>query len=293
MNRQEQEQKTVRFVKRVVATVASIVVASVLWFSFTETVSQGHVGVVFNKMQGGVQEETLTEGLNFVMPLSRISEYPTSLETVKYKMSLPTADTKTITFPITFDYHNDPAKVASIYREWRGQAPEDLEKGFLRTKMVSIASDITAKYTILQLNVNRAEIQTQILTEFTKTVEAKGFLVSSVTLGTPEYDAETSVAIQQVVNKQQELKSLEIEKQKTKLEAERKVIEAKGVADSAIETARGKAESTKLQADAQAKANKLLNASLTENVLKKMELDARQSHGWITIQGATPLVEAK
>lgn len=292
-NKELKEQGLIRNIKRGVFVGGLLIVAVVGWFSFTETVGQGHVGVVFNKTNGGVQDETLSEGLNFVSPLSRITEYPTSVETVKYSMSLPTADTKTITFPITFDYHNDPAKVTAIYREWRGQEPTALEKGFMRTKMIGIASDITSKYTILELNNSRGEIQTKILKEFTKSVGEKGFLVSSVTLGVPEYDAETKASIQQVVNKQQELKALEIEKSKTKLEAERKIIEAKGVADSAIETARGKAEATKLQADAQAEANKKLNSSLTDKVLKKMELDARQAHGWVEINGAGGVIVDK
>lgn len=290
---QEKANGVARLVKRIGFTVGGLILGLVLWFSFTETVSQGHVGVVFNKTNGGVQDETLSEGLNFVSPLSRITEYPTSVETIKYNLSLPTADTKTIMFPITFDYHNDPAKVTSIYREWRGQKPEALEKGYLRTKMIGISSDITSGYTILELNTNRGEIQTKILKDFTKILEKKGFIVTSVTLGTPEYDEQTRQAIQQVVNKQQELKALDIEKQKAQLEAERAKIEAEGKANAQIETARGQAESILLNAQAQTKANAELNASLTENVLKKMELDARQAHGWVEIQGATPLVEVK
>lgn len=281
-NRREEEERLKKLIKRGVFTVLGLVIALVAWFSFTETVSQGHVGVVFNKAKGGVQEQTLNEGLHFVSPLSRITEYPTSVETIKYKLSLPTADTKTITFPITYDYHNDTSKVTAIYREWRGQQPEALEDGYLKTKMISVASDITSKYTILELNNNRAEIQTKILTEFTKKVQEKGFIVSSVTLGTPKYDDETKRAMQQVVNKQQELKSLEIEKEKAKLEADRKKIEAQGTADA-----------LEIQAQSQANANKKLDSSLTDKVLKKMELDARAKHGWVEVKTGEAIVDAK
>lgn len=288
------EQTTmVKYIKRGIITVGSLVLATVLWTSFTETISQGHVGVVFNKAKGGVQEQPLDEGLHFVNPLSKITEYPVSTETVKYKLSLPTGDTKTIIIPVSFDYHNEAGKAPSIYKEWRGQLPKALEDGYLRRNMLGISSEITSKYTILELNSKRGEIQAEILKQFSEKVGKKGFIVDSVNLGTPDYDAETKQAIQQVVNKQQELKAMELEKAKAELNAQRQKIEAEGNADAKIEEARGQAESTKIQAQAQADANRELNASLTENVLKKMELDARAKHGWVTINGATPLVEAK
>jgi regulator of protease activity HflC (stomatin/prohibitin superfamily) len=280
-------------VKRIVISTGIGLALIIGWFSFTETISQGHVGVVFNKAKGGVQEQPLDEGLHFVSPLSRITEYPVSTETVKYKLSLPTGDTKTIVIPVSFDYHNESAKTPAIYREWRGQKAEDLQNGYLRRNLLSIASDVTSKYTILELNANRGKIQTQILKEFTERVGKKGFIIASVNLGTPEYDAETQQAIQQVVNKQQELKAMELEKQKAELQAEKDKIVAQGQATAEIEKAKGEAESKRIQAEATASANQTINSSLTENVLKLEEIKARQKHGWVTINGATPLVESK
>lgn len=282
-----------RTMKRIAMGVGIAVVLLVGWTSFTETVSQGHVGVVFNKTKGGVQDQPLGEGLNFVSPFSKITEYPISTETVKYKLSLPTGDTKTIVIPVSFDYHNERAKTPAIYREWRGQQAEDLESGYLRRNLLSIASEVTSQYTILELNANRGKIQTEILKEFTERVENKGFLIASINLGTPQYDKETKRAIQKVVNAQQELEKLKIDKEKAQIEAERAKIVADGKAQASIAEAKGEAQSTLLKAQAQADANKKLNASLTTNVLKMEELKARQEFGWVTIQGATPLVQAK
>lgn len=257
------------------------VVGLTAWLNFTEVVSQGHVGVIFDRTQGGVQSEVLTEGLNFVSPFAKITEYPISVETVKYSLSLPTADTKTITIPIVFDYHNDPQKVDDIYREWRGQKPEALEKGYLRNSMVGIASEVTSKYTILELNSNRAEIQTKIMEAFTKKVGKKGFTVTSVVLGTPDYDAQTKEAIQQVVNKQQEVKALEVEKQKAELNAQKQEIEAKGNATKQL-----------IDAQAEADANRKIKESLSPELIQKIEAEARLKHGWVTVQTGQAIVDA-
>jgi len=280
--RQEKTSKITRLIKRGVFTLASVILASVVWASFTETISQGHVGVEFNKAKGGVQEEPLREGFQFVNPLSKITEYPVSTETVKYKLSLPTGDTKTITIPISFDYHNEANKTPDIYREWRGQLPKSLEEGYLQRNMLGIASEITSKYTILELNSNRGEIQTQIMEQFGKRVGKKGFVVTGINLGTPEYDAETTQAIQQVVNKQQELKAMELEKEKAQLEAEKNKIVAEGNAQKVL-----------IEAEGQAKANKTLQQSITPELLKKMEMDARIQHGWVTVQAGQAIVDSK
>jgi prohibitin 1 len=258
-----------RTIKRIAWTGLVTVVGVTGFFLCTETVSQGKVGVVFDRMQGGVQEEVLTEGLHFVSPMARITEYPISTETVEYEFSLPTADTKTIAMSMVLDYQNDPDKVSDIYSEWRGQDSAALEQGYLKNSMMGIASEVVSKYTILDLNNNRAEIQAKIFDAFTKKVGEKGFNVSSIVLGKPSYDEQTEKAIQDVVNKQQELKALEIEKQKAEISAEKKMIEAKAEAD----------------------ANKTISSSITEELIKMKEPEARLKHGWVEVQTGQAIVD--
>jgi regulator of protease activity HflC (stomatin/prohibitin superfamily) len=273
MMMEEKANRVVRRIKRGVIIGVGLIVGAVIWLNITENISQGHVGVVFNKAKGGVQEHPLDEGFTFVSPLSKITEYPVSLETVKYKFSLPTADTKTIDIPLSFDYHNEIAKTPYIYREWRGQKPEALEDGYLRRNILSIASEVVSKYTILELNANRGKIQAEILKEFSKKVGKKGFIVSGVNLGTPVYDEQTKQAIQQVVNKQQELKAMELDKAKAKLEAEKKKIEAEGNAQKKLVEAKATADATKIEANAQAEANKKIQSTLSKEVLQKMQIE--------------------
>ena len=45
-----------------------------------------------------------------------------------------------------------------------------------------------------------------------------------------------------------------------------------------------------IAAEAEAKANKIIADSITENLLKKEEMEARKEHGWITVKGADTIV---
>lgn len=47
-------------------------------------ISAGHAGVVFNKMDGGIQQETLDQGWHVVAPWKRVTEYPVSTELAYY-----------------------------------------------------------------------------------------------------------------------------------------------------------------------------------------------------------------
>lgn len=253
--------------------------ASVVGIMSTEKINQGHVGVVYSA-NGGVEDAVLGEGWEIVAPWKKVTEYPVALETVNYKnLPLATKDGQPIAVEITYNYTNDVSKVVDIYKEHKGAKPESIEDTFLLAQAKDSALEVTSKYTILDIFQKREEIKSEITKIFTERVAKKGFIVSDFVFGTPIPDESTKKAIQSVVDAQQQLEALKIETSKKDEVAKQQLIEAKGLAEAKVENARGTAE-----------ANALIDASLTPNVLKKMELEARQKHGWITITGANAVV---
>lgn len=253
---------TLKLIKRAVITAGSIVLLATGWFSFTETINQGHAGVVYSR-GNGVQQETLGQGLHFVSPFVRITEYPVSTETVTYKnLSLATKDGKPLSVDITYDYLNNVEKLPYIYDKFKGQKPEAIEDTWLKSRLRDSALEVTSKYTILEVFQNRESISKELEEVFINNVKEHGFIVENVVFGTPVADKSTAKAIQAVVDKQQELEALKVEQQKAEVEAETKLVEARGIAEAKIEKAKGEAE-----------ANRLVEKSLTEDVLKKMYLD--------------------
>lgn len=271
-----------KWIKRGIFTVCGVIVALILWFNFTETINQGHVGVVYSRGTG-VQEQTLSQGLHFVKPWERITEYPVSTETVTYKgLSLATKDGKPLEVDITYDYLNDVEKTPYIYDKFKGQEPKTIEENWLKSRLRDSALEVTSKYTVLEVFQNREAISKEIEALFVENVGKHGFIVENVVFGTPVADDSTSKAIQAVVDKQQELEALKIDQQKAEVTAETKRIEAQGQAEAEIEKARGQAE-----------ANKLIQKSITPELLKKMEMEARIQHGWVEVQGASAVVSDK
>lgn len=262
-------------IKRLIIGAIVFALLMIGWVSFTETIKQGHAGVVFSK-SSGVQEETLSQGFKFVNPLHRITEYPVSTETITYeKLPLATVDGKPLNVDITIEYFNNVEKLPYIYNKFKGQKSEAIEQNWLKSRAKDSALQVTSKYTILEVFQNRENIKTDILADFSEDVKKHGFEIENIVFGTPIPDENTQKAIQAVVDAQQDLEKLKIDKQKATEIAGKKLIDSKGIADAQIEEARGQAES-----------NRLIQQSITPELLKKMEMEARQTWGWVTINGA-------
>ena len=68
-------------------------------------------------------------------------------------------------------------------------------------------------------------------------------------------------------------------------EAEQETIKVQN--ETKLMQARAEAEAKQIAAEAEAKANRVIAESITENLLKKMEMEARQEHGWVEVQGSS------
>lgn len=268
-------------IRKVVAGVigVAVVFGGIMTLMSLKTIDQGHVGVIYNR-NGGVESQTLGQGTHFISPMKRVTQYPVALETVEYKdVQLATKDGKPLTMGMTFNYMNDPSQVVEIFNKFKGATPQAIEQGFILSRIKEAALSVTSKYTILEIFQNREAIKIEISKEFTEDMKKQGFTVTDFVLGTPVPDASTAQAIQSVVDAQQALEALKVEKQKAQVVADKQKIEAEGKAAAAIAEAKGTAE-----------ANKLLQQSITPELLKKMEMEARLKHGWVEINGASAVV---
>lgn len=270
--------------KQILGGISGVIIFFVLligWFSFTQTINQGHAGVVYNRSHG-VEEQTLSQGLKFVNPMERITEYPVSTETVKYEMNLATKDGKSLAVDITYDYLNDVEKLPYIYNKFKGQTPDTIEATWLQARLKDSALAVTTKYTILDVFQKREEINNEIEQVFQDNVKQHGFIIENVVFGTPQPDKNTAKAIQKVVDAQQDLESLKVETKKATEIAKKDLIQAEGKANATIAEATGQAE-----------ANRLIQKSITDELLKKMEMEARLKHGWVEMNVGSAIVDKK
>lgn len=260
---------------------------TVAGFKLFEKIDNGFIGIRYS-MNGGVKDETLSQGVKYV-GLDKVTQYPIRLQTVAAKnVQVATKDGKKITVDLSYDYKIDPTKTSSMFKEFGNVKAEDLEKGWIRSRLKKEAREVYSKYNLLSLLSGKSsEVEAELQESFAKSVESKGFLVENITASVPDIDKQTQETIDGIIRSSQENEKakLDAETQKTKAETEAAI--AKTKADT-------KAYEKLTAAEAEAKANEKLSKSITQNLIDMKEADAHLKHGYVTIQGASGvIVDAK
>ena len=258
---------------------AGMAVFSVGMFTCVNRIGPGYAGVVYN-MDGGIENETLSQGFHLVAPWKHVSEYPISTETVYYtkntvdgddkddkkvdkSVNVNTKDGKQVNVSVTYAYHMDVEKLPAVYAKFRGQNIESIQNGYMKNAMYEALNNITSQYSLMELvGDKRPEINQKIFEAFRNDLEEYGIVIETFNLSDVVPDEATATAIQNVVNAQNELQRVRIEKEQAEVEAEKARVTAKGKADAAI-----------IEAEGQAQANAKLQESLTENVLRQRAIE--------------------
>lgn len=91
----------------------------------------------------------------------------------------------------------------------------------------------------------------------------------------------------------QKKQQAQAEQETAKVEAETAKIQAQKEADVKKIQAQGEADANKIEAQGEAEANKTLSESITQNLIDMKLAEARQQHGWVTVNGANTVVTSE
>lgn len=255
-----------------------VVIALIVWFFFVTRIPEGQVGVVY-KANGGVQT-TLNAGYHTTGLFSKVQKYPVRMQTVKTKINVATSDGKKLELPMSYQLQINKDKVVDIFKKFGSSDIETVQDSYLKTQLYKVSREVVAEYSVLDIYSNGAsEASATITKDFADNVKQQGFIVTDVTVGTPSADRATEDAINERVKAAQnnELKKQELEN--AKIEAQKQKVEAEGEAAAKVAKAEG-----------EAKSNKLISDSMTPELIKYTEAQARLKHGWITTTGASTVV---
>lgn len=248
---------------------------------FIERVPEGKVAVVYTPSGGATK--VLNPGWHLIGLFHKTTEYPTRINIIEDNVSVTTTDGKKVTMPVRYEMKVDKSKVLDIFKELGSQNIDQIQSGYLYQKLFKSSRDTVSKYSVLDIyGIKTSEASAQVTEQMAKSVEGLGFIIADVTLGTPEVDPETQAAIDARVKAAQEneLKKQELENER--IEADKKKVIADGNKVQKI-----------IDAEAEAKANQLVAKSITPQLVEMKEAEARIIHGWISVQGGTPIVDAK
>jgi len=222
----------------------------------TQSVRQietGEIGI--QKLFGKIQTSILVEGLNFVNPLVEVTKV--DIKTQNYTMTssseestmaddaIPvlTSDGLQVVIDLTALYRIIPSEAPNIVRTIGTSYEVKIVRPIIRSKIRNNA----AAYEAIQLySLKREEFETSLRDEIEADFNKRGFLLEQLLIRKINLPQSVKESIERKLTADQEAQRMEFVLNKEKQEAERKRVEAQGVAD----------------------AQKILNSGLSDQVLR-------------------------
>jgi prohibitin 1 len=186
----------------------------------------GHVGVV--DLFGRVSPQTLKSGIQLVNPLARVVTLSVRTQELKEVMDVPSKEGLTMQVEMSVLFHLDPEKAADVYRTIQ----EHYVPVILEPQFRSVTRGVTAAFEAKALYTSEREQLAQLITKDLRAlVGPRGVEVESTPMRRLTLPKRITTAIEEKLSADQESQRMEFVLLKEKQEAERKRIEASGVAD--------------------------------------------------------------
>jgi regulator of protease activity HflC (stomatin/prohibitin superfamily) len=185
---------------------------------------------------------------------------------------------------LTFTYQYSPDKVADLFTRFRGQSGKEVRDSFIKPNIISWTKEVVANYKVSDiLGSERANVNTTLTDYLNKKFEPYGITISNVSLINISVDTKTQEAINAKITAQQAAETQEINNQTA-------INKAKADAEVTKAEAQAKADAQLIEAKAQAEANNKLSSSITDELIRMKEAEARNKFGWVTISGTNNTV---
>jgi len=251
--------------------------------SMAVVVPAGQAGVMV--IFGKVQQEALPSGLHFINPLATVETM--EVRTRNYTMSnsadegqkkgddsiqVITSDGLTVKLDATIFYSLQQALVPKIYKEIGLDVEEKIVRSEIRASMRDAAANLTATELYTSKRQNFVD---QVSKTLKASFESRGITMEQMLLRNVILPDQITKAINDKIAADQDAQKMTFVLQKEKQEAERKRIEAEG----------------------QAKAQQIVSASLTPQIIEYQRIQALRAIGdkgnlIITpMGGATPMIQ--
>ena len=211
--------------KRIVQ-LGGLVLLFILLLASTTSIPTGNVGVL--TLFGKVTGEVLGEGIHLMNPLKSVQRLSIQTQSMKESASVPSNEGLMLALDTSLLFHLDKNKAAEVYQSVGADYAEKIVEPTLRSEIRASTSAHSAN----ALYTNARElVQQQIQDSLMKQLGPRGVIVENVLLRDVQLPAMLKGSIEAKQQAEQDALRMNFILQKEKQEAERKRIEAQGIAD--------------------------------------------------------------
>ena len=272
-----------------------ILLALVGLYSSYSIIEPGNSGVVFNIWTGSLR--TVGQGIAWRSPwITHVQSYPTALRTYTMvrrsgegtsqdddSIDLPTREGQHIRQDLSVTYNTSEEKAAEVFKSFRGADIEVIESTFIRRTIITVAQNAAGQSSLSDvISAKRNELQDTIQKNLNIELEKMGFHLDKVNMGASHLPASLETQMQQKMAAQQQAQQAEYELQKQSM-----------LAKAAVAKAEGEAQAILVHAKAQSEANRLLQSTLTSNLIQNKAIEKWDGVLPQISGGATPFVDLR
>jgi prohibitin 1 len=205
---------------------AAAIFALIFFFSSVISIPTGHVGIP--TLFGRVTGETLGEGIHLINPLKSVEKLSIQTQSVKESANVPSNEGLILALDTSLLFHLDRSKAAEVYQKVGSNYAEKIVEPTLRAAIRASTSSHTAN----ALYTNARElVQQQIQDQLTAELAPRGVIVENILLRDVQLPAMLKGSIEAKQQAEQDALRMSFILQKETQEAQRKRIEAQGIAD--------------------------------------------------------------
>ena len=265
-----------RNASRIFLVILLVVVVIGLLASTIIFVPPDKAGVVVSYLaEGGYRKQPIYSGLHFVVPvLEHVEKYTISRQT--YTMSATTSegqregddsilartkDGQQVYIDASVIYAVDPPKVVDLHITWQNRYAEELVRPLSR----GIIRDAASQYGVEEIvSTQRSQLEASITDELSTKLAENDLVLVDFVLRNIHFSDEYAAAVEQKQIAEQQALQAQFVVESKKQEAEQARQIAQGQADAVVIASKGDAEARLINAEAEAKANDLIAASLQD-----------------------------
>jgi regulator of protease activity HflC (stomatin/prohibitin superfamily) len=198
----------------------------ILLFASITSIPTGNVGVL--TLFGRVTGDVLGEGIHLINPLKSVQKLSVQTQSVKESANVPSNEGLILALDTSLLFRLDKNKAAQVFQT----VGEDYAAKIVEPTLRAAIRASTSAHTANALYTNARElVQQQIQDELTTQLSARGVIVEAVLLRDVQLPAMLKGSIEAKQQAEQDALRMSFILQKEKQEAERKRIEAQGIAD--------------------------------------------------------------
>ena len=216
------------------------------------TIEPGEKGVLFKKFGGGLDKETIYhQGFHIIAPWNTLHIYDVRLHDTFEKMEVLSKNGLSIKIDLSFRYMPVPSKIGYLH----DNIGRDYLERIIKPEIRSVTREVIGNYLPEELySTKREAIEDEIYARTKDNIEAKYLKLDAILIRDVTLPQTLRTAIEQKLKQEQESLEYEFKIDKAEKEAKRKEIEANGIA----------------------KFQKIVNQTITPQLLKWKGVEATQ-----------------